>query len=54
MELMLHLDVWEQIWDSEFEFQKPGLRDKFTFDNDVNFPREKVKSLLLEFASSGE
>ena len=54
VELMLHLDVWEQIWDSEFEFQKPGLRDKFTFDNDVNFPREKVKSLLLEFASSGE
>ena len=54
IELMLHLDVWQQIWDCEFEAQKPSLRDKFTFDNDVNFPREKVKWLLLELANLGE
>ena len=54
IELMLHLDVWKQIWDCEFQVQKPSLRDKFTFDNDVNFPREKVKRLLLELATLGE
>ena len=54
IELMLHLDVWKQIWDCEFEVQKPSLRDKFTFDNDVNFPKESMKRLLLELASLGE
>ena len=51
IELMLHLDVWKQIWDCEFELQKPSLRDQFTFANDVSFPRKNVKWLLLELAS---
>ena len=54
IELMLHLDVWKQIWDCEFELQKPSLREKFAFDNHVNFPRERVKWLLLELATLGE
>nr|WP_011899476.1 hypothetical protein [Vibrio anguillarum]CAJ87703.1 hypothetical protein [Vibrio anguillarum serovar O2] len=50
VELMLHLDVWRAIWDSEFETQKPKLRDVFTFSNEVNFPRKYVDSLLSELA----
>ena len=48
IELMLHLDVWKQIWDYEFKVQKPKLGDKFNFQNNQNFPREDVNSLLLE------
>jgi hypothetical protein len=51
IELMLHLDVWKQVWDYEFEFQKPNLMDKFTFENEVKFPSENVKKLMLELAS---
>lgn len=51
IELMLHLDVWKQIYDCEFQLQTPNLRDKFTFDNDVKFPRDNVKKLLLELGS---
>lgn len=54
IELMFHLDVWKEIWDDEFEKQKPNLTDSFTFNNDVNFPKEEVKQLLSELASLSE
>jgi hypothetical protein len=54
IELMLHLNVWMTIWDYEYEEQKPGLGDVFTFKNDVNFPKENVNQLLSELANFGE
>ena len=54
LELMLHLDVWMTIWDSEYAEKKPQLRDTFTFDNDMNFPKSSVENLLLDLASLSE
>ena len=48
LELMLHLDVWMTIWDSEYDEKKPQLRDTFTFDNNMNFPKSSVQKLLLD------
>ena len=54
MELMLHLDVWMTIWDSEYDEKKPQLRDTFTFDNNMNFPKSSVEKLLSDLASFSE
>jgi len=54
LELMLHLDVWMTIWDSEYDEKKPQLRDTFTFDNNMNFPKSSVQKLLLDLASLSE
>lgn len=48
LDLMLHLDVWITIWDSEYDEKKPQLCDTFTFDNDINFPKSSVENLLLD------
>ena len=53
-ELMLHLDVWMTIWDSEYDEKKPQLRDTFTFDNNINFPKSSVERLLSDLASFSE
>ena len=49
LELMLHLDVWMTIWDSEYEEKNPKLLDAFVFENDVNFPKSSVEKILSEF-----
>ena len=54
LELMLHLDVWMAIWDYEYAEQKPQLWDVFTFDNDINFPKDSVKNLLSDLAEFDE
>jgi len=54
LELMLHLDVWMTIWDSEYNEKKPRLRDTFTFDNNMNFPKSSVEKLLSDLASFSE
>ena len=48
IELMLHLDVWMTIWDSEYEEKNPKLFDAFTFENDINFPKSSVENILLD------
>jgi len=48
LELMLHLDVWMTIWDSEYEEKNPKLLDAFVFENDVNFPKSSVKKILSD------
>jgi hypothetical protein len=50
LDLMFHLDVWMTIWDYKYEEQKPLLSDVFTFDNDINFPKDSVKNLLSDLA----
>lgn len=54
LDLMLHLDVWMAIWDSEYDEKKPQLRDTFTFDNDMNFPKSSVENILFDLASLSE
>lgn len=54
LELILHLDVWMTIWDSEYDEKKPQLLDTFTFDNNMNFPKSSVEKLLLDLASFSE
>jgi len=44
--LMFHLDVWSAIWIEEFEVQEPNLKDVFSFDNEVTFPKESVERLI--------
>ena len=46
-ELIFHLDIWLTIWIDEEIKQKPHLDEPFSFSNNITFPKESVKRLLL-------
>ena len=46
MELIFHIEVWQGIWSDERSRKQPGWSDEFTFDNEINFPKESVARLL--------
>ncbi len=51
--LLHHLDVWNILWDSAFESQKPELMAVFGFENTTNFPREEVELLMKLYREPG-
>ena len=45
-DLIFHIDVWKTIWLDEFEQKNPRWSDKFTFQNEITFPKKSVERLL--------
>ncbi|NDV22182.1 hypothetical protein [Desulfovibrio sp. JC022] len=46
IDLVVHVDVWNVLWEDLFASKDWNLCDSFVFENKVNFPRESVDSLI--------
>lgn len=46
IELVAHIDTWSVSWNDLNESKNHSLFDEFAFENNVNFPKKSVDSLL--------
>lgn len=46
IELIFHIEVWQSIWKNENSKKQPCWKDEFTFENEINFPKQSVERLL--------
>jgi len=50
--LLRHYDVWLTCWDELAARMKPGLEDRFVFENAVTFPKDAQRRLDELFVES--
>jgi hypothetical protein len=47
--LIHHIDVWSVLWEDAFLLLSPSINSVFKFDNEVNFPKKDVESLIIYY-----